>query len=263
MSEVGLPYEDFDRSCECLAEAGYDGVEIKITGERLQDPEEVARLGDVAADHGLEIPTVMAAAGHGTALSDPDDTVRADRVEAGSEIVELAADVLDVEAILLVPGGVTEDVPYDVAHENSLSSVRELAGVAAEHDVPLAIENVWNDFLLSPLEFASFVDDVGGAGPVGAYFDVGNILAYGYPEQWIDILGDRIEKVHVKDYDTDIDTIQGFTYPTQGDVPWEAVEAALDDVGYDDWITFEVSPYPTGGERMPGQVLENLRAVFA
>jgi hexulose-6-phosphate isomerase len=140
--------------------------------------------------------------------------------------------------------------------------VRELAGVAAEHDVPLAIENVWNDFLLSPLEFAEFVDRATEDGPVGAYFDVGNILAYGHPEQWIRILGDRIQKIHVKDYDTDIGTSEGFTYPTQGDVPWDAVADALGGVGYDSWITLEASPYPTGGEQMPRQSLECLEAVF-
>lgn len=263
VSEVCLPYEDFERNCECIAEVGYDGIEITVREDRLNSPEKVARLYDIASDYGLEIPTLIANAGQGGPLSNPDDDIRAGQIEKGKRLIdEIAADILDVETILLVPGSVSEDVPYDVAYDNSLTSVRELAGVAADNDVPLAIENVWNDFLLSPLEFASFVDEASDSGPVGAYFDVGNILRYGYPAQWIDILDHRIEKIHVKDFNTDIGGFDGFTYPTQGDVPWNDVAAALDRIDYDDWVTLEVSPYPVNGEAMPGQVLENLRAVF-
>lgn len=263
ISEVGFPHDEFERNCETIAAAGYDGIEIRIDEHRLENPDEVAEMRDVAADHGLTIPTVLTSIGSWGDLSTPEDAVREERIASITRLIEeVAADILAVESILLVPGTVDSEHPYDVAYENSLSAVREIAAGADGHGVGVAVENVWNDFLLSPLEFAEFVDRAAEDGPVGAYFDVGNILSYGYPEQWIRILGDRIEKIHVKDYDTDIDTIEGFTYPTQGDVPWDAVAEALDGIGYDGWITLEASPYPTGGERMPRQSLECLEAVF-
>ena len=93
------------------------------------------------------------------------------------------------------------------------------------------MENVWNKFLLSPLEMARFVDELDSPW-VGVYFDAGNILSYGFPQHWIEILGPRIKKVHVKDFKTQIGSIQGFANPLQGDVPWAAVRAALDGIGY-------------------------------
>ena len=263
MSEMGFPYEDLDRSFECIAAAGYDGVEIQLGEDRLDDPGEVGRIRDQAADHGLEIPTVIASGCQGASLAHPDPGVREECVAAATEMVEdVATDVLDVETILMVAGAVTEEIAYDTAYEHTRSSIRELASVCADNDVTLALENVWNDFLLSPLEFATFVDDASEAGPVGAYYDVGNTMKTGYPQQWIEILDDRIDKLHVKDYDTDVDNHRGFTYPTQGDVPWEAVADAVESIGYDDWVTVEVAPYETHPGHMPSQVLENLRATF-
>ena len=191
--------------------------------------------------------------------------LRPEEGERGIEIGErmlAVADALDADAVLLVPALVTEDVPYDVAYERALAGVQAIADSAIDYDVTVAVENVWNDFLLSPLEFRDFVDEAGEAGPVGAYFDVGNVRRFGYPDQWIDILGDRIERVHIKDYQTDIDTIEAFTYPLQGDLDWAAIDDALYEVGYDGWITAEIPPYESHPEQMPPQVLSNLQAVF-
>jgi L-ribulose-5-phosphate 3-epimerase len=110
---------------------------------------------------------------------------------------------------------------------------------AERRKVAIAIENVWNRFLLSPLEVRDLIDHLGSP-YVGVYFDAGNILAYGYPQQWISILGARIKRVHVKDFRSDIGNIQGFANPLQGDVPWLAVRSALESVGYQGYITAEV-----------------------
>ena len=60
-------------------------------------------------------------------------------------------------------------------------------------------ENLWNKFLLSPLEMRSFVD-LFHSPWVGAHFDTGNVMQYGYPEDWILTLGPRIKRVHIKDF---------------------------------------------------------------
>jgi hexulose-6-phosphate isomerase len=92
---------------------------------------------------------------------------------------------------------------------------------------------------------------------------VGNVRRFGRPEQWLRILDERITRVHVKDYQTDIDTIDAFTYPLQGDLDWPAVDDALADIGYDGWITAEIPPYETHPEQMPPQLLHNLHRIFA
>jgi L-ribulose-5-phosphate 3-epimerase len=103
------------------------------------------------------------------------------------------------------------------------------------------VENVWNKFLLSPLEMRRFIDEI-DLPSVGVFFDVGNILLYGFPDQWIRILGKRIKRVHVKDFRTQVGTLHGFTGLLQGDVDWPAVIAALTDIGYDSYLTAEVLP---------------------
>ncbi len=263
MSEVGFPFDDLDRSFACLAEAGYDGVEIRITEDHLESPAEVGEIVDQAADHDLVIPTVMASAAGGSALADPDEATRAAAIEKAKRTFEDVTPLLpDLESILLIPGGVSADLQYDAAFDNAVTAVREIGRAARGADYSISLEYVWNDFLLSPREFAAFVDTVSDAGPIGAYFDVGNVMHRGHPHHWIRILDERIDAVHVKDFDEDIGGFGGFTYPTQADVPWEEVDKALEEIGYDGWITVEVSPYPTHPGHMPGHVLDNLEATF-
>ena len=114
--------------------------------------------------------------------------------------------------------------------------------------VKIAIENVWNRFLLSPLEYRDYIDSFGST-CVGAYFDVANVLRYGFPDQWIEWLGPRLKRIHFKDYRLDLDDIRAFTYLQQGDVPWSRVMAALRRVGYGGWAVVEVSPYRVNPER--------------
>jgi L-ribulose-5-phosphate 3-epimerase len=111
--------------------------------------------------------------------------------------------------------------------------------------VALCIENVWNKFLLSPLEMRDFIDGFDSR-MVGAYFDVGNVLLTGYPEQWIRILGERIKRVHVKDFKRSAETAEGFVDLLEGDVDFEVVNKALAEVGYDGYVTAEMLPFVPG-----------------
>jgi len=258
-----FPADDAEKNLQVATEAGYDGVELRLDPEEhLGDPGAIDALGELTENHELATPSLLTPGFWEYPLTSTDPETREEGVDIGKRLVE-AAGRLGADVVLVVPGAVDEATPYDEAYDNALDGLRELAPVAADHGVTLAVENVWNDFLYSPLEFAEFVDAAAEAGPVGAYFDVGNVLRVGYPVQWIDILGDRIAAVHVKDYDTGIDNANGFTYPLQGDVPWDAVADALVGIGYDGWIAPEVPPYEHHGDRMPAQVLGNLRAVFS
>src|SRR5690606_20026261 len=152
---------------------------------------------------------------------------------------------LGVDAILCVPGGVAADfiegfkgAPYEVAYDNALDAMQQLKATAEEHGVAIGIENVWNMSLLSPLEMRSFVDSVGST-HAGVYFDVGNVISTGFPEQWIRILGHRIKRVHFKDFKRSVGTLDGFCDLLEGDVDYPAVMKALRDIGYDGPVTSE------------------------
>jgi hexulose-6-phosphate isomerase len=149
---------------------------------------------------------------------------------------------------LVVPGAVNcpwnpaiEVVPYDVVYERALAAMKKLAPYAESKKVAIGVENVWNKFLLSPMEMRDFIDKVGSE-YVGAYLDIGNTLANGYPEHWISCLGNRIKKVHFKDYRVEAGGLHGFVDLLAGDVNYPEVIKALNEIGYDDWVSAEMIP---------------------
>ncbi len=144
---------------------------------------------------------------------------------------------------VVVPGVCNEEVPYDPAWERSIAEIKKAVPLAKELGVKISIENVWNNFILSPLEAVRYLDEVGDP-IVGWHFDIGNVLRYGWPEQWIKVLGKRINRIHVKEYSTkkmkDEGVWKGFDCDlTEGDNNWPAIMKALDDVGYTGWAISE------------------------
>jgi len=132
---------------------------------------------------------------------------------------------------------VNKKVSYRAAYARSQVNIRKLIPFAEQSGVKIAIEEVWNKFLLSPVEFARYIDEFGSP-TVGAYFDVGNVVEYGYPEEWIHELGKRILKIHIKEYAKP----KRFDYKLgEGEIDWAAVRQGLIDVGYEGWITAEVN----------------------
>jgi len=229
-------------------ENGFEAVEVAVAEEGELTPstteEACARVREQAAKAGVELSSVASGMGWKYPLTAPDADVRRKGIEATAGSLRVTR-ALGLDTILLVPGGVGADfvdgfikAPYDVAYENAQASLRELKPVAEETQVAIGVENVWNMFLLSPLEMRDFLDQI-GSNYIGSYFDVGNVIATGYPEQWIDILGSRIKKVHFKDFKRSVGTLAGFCDLTEGDVDWPAVMAALRQIGYDGPVTAE------------------------
>ncbi|MEG0144436.1 MAG: sugar phosphate isomerase/epimerase family protein, partial [Clostridia bacterium] len=132
-------------------------------------------------------------------------------------------------------------VRYDVAYDNAQKALFHLEPYARAAGVAMAVENVWNKLLLSPIEFRRFLDAIDSPF-VGAYFDVGNIIYVGYPEQWIEILGSRIKRLHFCDCRFDQAGLGMFVDLLEGDVDFEKVMPAIRGIGYDDWITVEFLP---------------------
>jgi L-ribulose-5-phosphate 3-epimerase len=145
------------------------------------------------------------------------------------------------ETVLLVPAVVSANVRYQEAYDRSRKVISEqILPKAAEMKIIVAVEEVWNKFLLSPMEFASYVDSFKSPW-LKAYFDVGNVLLYGYPQDWIRTLGKRIVRIHMKDFKWDGDH-ERFEWKNigEGDLNWQEVRKALGEVGYKGWVTCEI-----------------------
>ena len=218
-----------------VKEAGFAGVEMNSH----MDQEEVLRARD---DTGLVIPSVCGAHHWGKPLSHPDPKVREEGLEALKQTLR-DAKRYGASSVLLVPAVVNKETSYAEAYTRSQAEIRKAIPLAEELGVKIAIENVWNQFLLSPLEAARYVDEFGSPA-VGWHFDVGNILNYGWPEQWIRILGKRILKLHIKEFSRKKRDAQGlwkgFDVPLlEGDNNWPAVMKAVDEIGYTGWAMTE------------------------
>jgi L-ribulose-5-phosphate 3-epimerase len=171
-------------------------------------------------------------------LTSPDPAVREAAVWVVNRMVDICAD-LGGKIVLIEPGVVTSTLSYQDAYRNCAESLRAAARHAEARNITLALENVWGKFLMSPLEFNTFVDSL-KSDAVGAYFDVANILAFGFPQDWILSLGRRLKSVHFKDFSNRIGGINGFCNPFDGDVDWQAVKVALRQVRYSGPVVAEV-----------------------
>ncbi len=223
-----------------LREIGFDGVELDSPSDL--DATEVLAAKEAT---GLEIHGVVDSVHWAQPLSHADASTRA-AGRLGLETALRDCSAYGGTTVLLVPAVVNESVGYDQAWTRSTEEIRKVLPLAEELGVKIAIENVWNSFLLSPLEAARYVDQF-ESDAIGWYFDVGNIVNYGWPEQWIRILGQRILKLDIKEFSRkkrDADGLwKGFQVKIgdrDGSCDWPAVRAALDEIGYSGWATAEV-----------------------
>lgn len=211
---------------------GFEGIEVDANVGRSEAA--WAEMGKIARDQGTPIHSIVFGGWHAP-LSDGNPEVQAKGV---SEMKKTLADAKAVGAsnVLLVPAIVTETVSYGQAYQRSQENIRKLIPTASDLNVIIAVENVWNKFLLSPLEFARYVDEF--ANPiVRAYFDIGNVILFGFSQDWIRTLGKRINRIHLKDFKR-----QGYQWTNllDGDVNWKEVRKALDEAGYSGYLTPEL-----------------------
>jgi L-ribulose-5-phosphate 3-epimerase len=223
-------------------EAGFDGIELQSEPALVGDERRLRELAELAR---RTVPVCSLMCGGSRGLASPDEGERRAALEHARAAVRAAA-ILGTDTLLVIPAYVDARVDYRTAWERGLAGLRALLPTAEEHGVCLAVENVWNRFLLSPLEMERFLAEA--AHPlVRAYFDVGNVLLFGYPEQWIDVLGQRLQRVHLKDFRRAVGTLAGFVGLLEGDADWPAVVAALGRAGYDGYLTAETDPYRHAG----------------
>ena len=223
-----------------VKEAGFEGVEVSSGMNQA----EVLAARDAA---GLAIPSLIIATHWTHPLSDPNPSKRATTLEALKQGLR-DAKAYGASSVLLVPAVVNKEVSYADAYQRSHDEIAKAVPLAEELGVVIAIENVWNKFLLSPLEAAAYVDSFKSKA-VGWHFDVGNVIDTGWPEQWIHVLGPRIQKIHVKEYSRKLRDEKGPRAGFQAelltaDSDWPSVMKALDDIGYKGWLIAEHTYHP-------------------
>ncbi len=245
-----LGYQSFE---VCVGEDGPLPLDITET--------EATTIRRTADRFNLVLSTVGTGLGWQYPLTSPAPEVREKGIEVTGRALQIAR-WLGAHTVLTVPGIVSPEVSYDVALENALASVQKMVSLAEKLQVAIGIENVWNKFLLSPVELRDFIDQC-ESDYVGAYVDTGNIVLYGYPEQYLRILGQRVRAVHAKDFRASAGNFDGFVMLMEGDVNWPAVVAALADIGFDGALTAEYGPYTHSLEVMLRHVQASLEAIIA
>lgn len=229
---------------------GYHGVELNTPAEQPLD-----EILEAKEKTGIELPTVVNNDHWSFPLSDPDPSVRQKCIGSVAQSLQ-EVKKLGGDTVLVVPGVVNEKVSYEQAYITSQQSIRELIPYAEETGVQIGLENVWNNFLISPVEAKRYIDEINHP-LVGWYFDIGNIMRYGWPEHWIETLQHRIMKLHIKEFSRDrmnaTGLWEGFNVELlEGDINWPMVMKALRDINHaGGWLTAEVP----GGDR---QHLKNI-----
>ena len=220
---------------------GFDGIEMQT----VTDQTEAEAIAKASESTGLVIHSVMNSDHWKYPLSSPDPEVVRKSV-AGMKTSLMNAALWKAGIVLLVPAVVDPKTTYGEAWARSVPVIRDqLIPIASGFRVQIGIEEVWNKFLLSPLEFNRYIDEFQSP-TVKAYFDVGNVVFYGYPQDWIRTLGRRIARLHLKDFKLDRDK-GTFEWKNlgEGDVDWVEVRKALADAPNAAWLTTEID----GGDR--------------
>ncbi len=231
-------------------DCGFDGIEVPPP----MTPEAIADVQKAVRESGIPAHSVIFG-GWGKPLSHPDPDVRRQGLEDVKTALKGAREI-GADGLLLVPAVVNKETRYIDAYRRSQEGIRQAMELAADLKVRINVENVWNRFLLSPLEFARYLDELGSPW-VAAYFDVANVIDFGWPEDWIRTLDKRIAKVHLKDFRRDG---RKWVPLGEGDADFPEVRRALDEVGYSGWLTCEL---PAGDEAYLREVSRRVDRIIA
>ncbi len=240
-------------------DAGFERIECPTTPDQAQ----AESMKSAAEKAGIKIHSVMNMDHWKYPLSSPDPAV-VERSLSGARTSLRNAHLWGADTVLVVPAVVDAATSYRDAYTRSQESIRKLLPLAEELRVIIALEEVWNKFLLSPLEFAHYIDEFKTPW-IRAYFDVGNVKLYGYPEDWIRTLGPRIVKLHIKDFSfrhepNSDKTVANWVPLLEGDLDWADIYKALRDIHFEGTATVEL---PGGDEAYLKEVNRRLTAILS
>lgn len=212
-------------------DAGFEGVEAQT----VTDPKEADQIKEASEKAKIRIHSVMNM-GH---WEWPFSSLNPDDLKKGAERMETSlrnAKLWGADTVLLVPAVVKPDTTIPQAWSRSQPHIRKLLPLAKELGVVIAIEPVWNKFLLTPYDTAKYVDEFKSPW-VKAYFDVGNVVMYGFPQEWIRALGKRIVKFHLKDFKYET---RQWVPLREGSIDWKEVRKAIGEIGFSGYLTVEL-----------------------
>ncbi len=234
---------NFEEMFAAVSAAGFDGIELNVDGSGAHaitlatTKEEFAAIRALSEKYNLPVVSISTSL-WGAKMGHPDEweagrTLMLKQLEAAKE--------LGANGILVVPGGMGGDYTLATVRKNSIEFMKSMKADIEAIGIFVGVENVWNGFFLSPYDMASFIDEVGSP-KIGAYLDAGNMLAFSISEYWVEVLGNRIGCVHVKDYKRNGGLNSGGTWQdiTHGSANWQAIIPALRKAGFDGYLTGEV-----------------------
>jgi len=262
--------DDYARCFEKAVRYGFEAIQLYVASDGYlsldSPPKRVEAIARRAADAGLALASLEPRP-FSFSLMDDDAEVRRQGEATVRRAMELAR-LMGSPGVLTIPGYVglpwdptVRPIRYDFAYERLRESLRRLAPDAERLGVAILIENIWNMFMYSPLEMRGLIDEVDSP-CVRVLLDTGNIVPFGFPEQWIRILGPRIREVHLKDYRRAVGTIHGFVSLLEGDVNWPEVMAALREIQYDGVLIAEVFPHKHHGEAILSQTSDAMDRIM-
>lgn len=235
------PCDSLLQRCKDIKAAGFDGIEPASHMDRNE-------VIDAINEAGLLASSVCNSKHWELLMSSPDPKVRNAGIEAQIHAMEDAA-AYGTDAVLLVPGRVDAQTSYEQCWKRSTECIKELLPVAKDLKVKICVENVWNNFFMSQLDARTYIDQFHSKW-VKSYFDVGNVLKFGWPEQWISFLGDRIGRIHIKEFSKTLENTKGAYkgFDVQlgdGEVDWKAVMEQIRANYTGGWLTTEQGPCST------------------
>ena len=258
VTQIILGDRSLDATLDLCQRAGYEAVELTFGVDKdlhvdMSDGD-LGQVADKCKTAGVEVASVIAHYAERGNLMSRDSSQRDQAVKGVRRAVAIAG-TLGVDGVLLHPGQLTVEGTYQQAWDDLRDALRDLTAEAGDQGVRIGVENVWNKFILSPREAVQFVDEV-GSDWVGIYLDTANMMAYGFPEQWIRALGPRITKVHFKDFAR---RQHSFVNLLDGDTDWPTIMSELRAAGYDGSVIHEVG----GNDAAQIEIAERMRKIVA
>lgn len=272
----GLSLEEIFRM---VKQAGFDTIELNMSEfndsdinsfgiatensqflTTLTNSEGLLKIKEISEMYDLPISSITTDLHWKYRLNDENPTVREQGKEVAKRMID-ACHILGGDTVLIVPGVIKTEDSYEEAYRLAQQTLKELSFYAEKANIYLGVENVWNRFLLTPLEMKRFIDEINHPF-IKVYLNIGNILQFGYPHQWVEALGSRIVKVHVKDYKLSAGNTTGFTKLLSGDVNWIEVIEGLKRVHYTGPLTAELTPYRYYPEQLVNDTAKALKLML-
>jgi len=242
------PKTNFEDMFAQIKKAGFDGIEINVDGKDSASAhsltldtidKELAEIRAISKKYDLPVVSISTSLWWVANMGSP----KKEDQDMGKKLLGQqlkCAKALGASGILVVPGGINENVSIAEAYKNSSALLESCKDMIEEYKISVGVENVWNQFFMSPFDMANFIDNL-DCEYITAYYDVGNTVAYSWSEYWIDILGKRISHIHVKDFKRNSGINSGGTWPNllDGDVNYKKIIPALKKIGWDGYLTAE------------------------